>query len=403
MRSLVLTAISAAALIGAATANAQYEDKLVVKPTGRILLDGAVYSPDGALYEDRDADGNIISEGPHFSDGVAVPDIRMGAKASYGHWQAKIDVGYGYQKLGFKDVYIQYNFNPENYLRGGYFVHQFGLNAATSSSMKPAMEAPTTDDFFKATGRNVGIEYVHDKDDFFAGVSAIIDGTSMSKPANEQGKVSVGGLTRLVYRPLHKEGAVAQVGMSLWYQSALHSIEDDGETSQGYFNYSANFPTRVNKIGMLDAHVGDAKGVFKMSPEILFAYERFAVEGQYYYMNISRRSGLANYRAQGGYAFLRGILIGGNYGYSHGDAGLATPGPKSLEMIVGYNYTDASCSKADVFGGRSNDYSVTLNYYINKYMLARLRYSYTDVRDSEVLGFHKCHVNTIQARLQILF
>ena len=36
-------------------------------------------------------------------------------------------------------------------------------------------------------------------------------------------------------------------------------------------------------------------------------------------------------------------------------------------------------------------------------MLARLRYSYTDLRDSEVLGFNNCHVNTIQARLQILF
>ncbi len=46
---------------------------------------------------------------------------------------------------------------------------------------------------------------------------------------------------------------------------------------------------------------------------------------------------------------------------------------------------------------------MTLNYYINKYILARLRYSYTDVRDSEVLDFNKCHVNTVQARLQILF
>lgn len=403
MRTLVLTALSAVALLGATSAQAQYENKIKVQPTGRILLDGAVYAPDGPLYEDRDAEGQVVSAGPSFADGVALPDIRMGAKVSYGHWQAKIDVGYGYQKLGFKDVYIQYNINPENYLRGGYFVHQFGLNAATSSSMKPAMEAASTDDFFKATGRNVGLEFVHDKDQFFTGVSAIVDGTSMSKPANEQGKVSVGGLTRLVYRPLRQEGLIAQVGMSLWYQSALHSIGDNGETSEGYFNYSANFPTRVNKIGMLDAHIGDAKGVFKLSPELVLAYDRVALEGQYYYMNIARHGDLASYKAQGVYGYLRGLLAGNSYGYSHGDAGLATPAPKSLELILGYNYTDASCHKAGIYGGRSNDYSVTLNYYINKYMLARLRYSYTDVRDSEVLGFHKCHVNTIQARLQILF
>ena len=218
-----MTALLAVALLGASSVNAQYENKIKIQPTGRILLDGAIYLPDGELYQTTDADGNTIS-GPRFDDGAALPDIRMGAKVSYGHWQAKIDVGYGYQKLGFKDVYIQYNIDPSNYLRGGYFVHQFGLNAATSSSMKPAMEAPTTDDFFKATGRNVGVEYVHDKDQFFTGVSAIIDGTSMTKPANEQGKVSVGGITRLVWRPLRQEGLVAQVGTSFWYQSAVRTL-----------------------------------------------------------------------------------------------------------------------------------------------------------------------------------
>ncbi len=397
-----MTALLAVALLGASSVNAQYENKIKIQPTGRILLDGAIYLPDGELYQTTDADGNTIS-GPRFDDGAALPDIRMGAKVSYGHWQAKIDVGYGYQKLGFKDVYIQYNIDPSNYLRGGYFVHQFGLNAATSSSMKPAMEAPTTDDFFKATGRNVGVEYVHDKDQFFTGVSAIIDGTSMTKPANEQGKVSVGGITRLVWRPLRQEGLVAQVGTSFWYQSALHTLEENGEPSKGFFNYTANFPTRVNKIGMLDAYVSGAKSVFKFSPEVVMAYDRVALEGQYYYMNIARSGNLANYRAQGAYGMLRGLLIGSAYGYSHGDAGLATPAPKSLEMIVGYNYTDASCSKAEIYGGRTNDYSVTLNYYINKYMLARLRYSYTDVRNSSKLDYHKCHVNTIQARVQFIF
>lgn len=371
-----------------ATASAQDEEpKLTIKPTGRILLDGAIYCPDG--------DG--------FADGAALPDIRMGAKVGYGNWGAKIDVGYGFGKISMKDVYIQYNFNENNLLRAGYFVHQFGLNAATSSSMKPAMESATTDDFFKATGRNVGVEFVHDKDQFFTGVSAIIDGTSMSKPANEQGKVSVGGVTRLVWRPLREEGSIAQVGMSLWYQSALHGLAENGSVTEGYFNYSANFPTRVDKIGMLNAHIGDAKGVFKLSPEVVAAYGRVAIEGQYYYMNIARRNNLESYRAQGAYGLFRSLLIGSAYGYSHGDAGLATPAPKSLELIVGYNYTDASCHKAGIYGGRTNDYSVTLNYYINKYILARLRYSYTDVRDSEVLDFNKCHVNTVQARLQILF
>lgn len=363
-------------------------DKLTVTPAGRILLDGACYSPEG--------DG--------LNAGVALPDIRFGAKVSYGKWAAKIDVGFGYGKVGMKDVYIQYSFNESNLLRGGYFVHQFGLNAATSSSMKPAMEAPTTDDFFHATGRNLGLMYVYDRGKFFAGVSAIIAGTSLTTPANEQGKTSYGGATRLVFRPFHSTGLIAQAGISGWVQSALHKAvtEDDHySVGNGYFDFGANFPTRVCKTKMLGADVTDARSVVKFTPELLVAKGRVALEGQYYYMNVSRKGDLKSYKASGAYGLLRGILIGGDYGYSHADAGLATPGPKTLELVAGYNYTDGSCHEAGIYGGRSNDASVTLNYYINKYMIARLRYCYTNVFDSDVTPDR--HVNIIQARIQIKF
>lgn len=365
------------------------EPKLTVKPTGRVLMDGAVYLPDG--------DG--------LADGAALPDIRMGVKASYGKWSGKIDAGYSFNKLSMKDVYIQYSFDPANYLRAGYFVHQFGLNAATSSSMKPQMEAATTDTYFNATGRNIGVEYVHDRGQAFLSFSGIVAGTSMTSPSNDQEKVSVGALNRAVWRPFHETGRVAQVGISLWYQSALHKkdVNDDGETvaSPGYFNWSAGFPTRVSKEGMLGADVTYAKGVFKLSPEWLLMKGRIACEGQYYFMNVARRSGYESYRAQGVYGLLRGILIGSDYGYSHGDAGLATPGKGTLEMVLGYNYTDGNQGRSGIHGGISNDASMTLNYYFNQYVIGRLRYSYTDVRSSDVQR-HR-HVNAIQARLQIIF
>lgn len=363
--------------------------KITITPTGRVLMDGAFYMPGG--------DG--------LNAGVALPDIRLGAKINYGNWDAKVDIGYGFGKISMKDVYIQYKFNESNLLRAGYFVHQFGLNAAASSSMKPAMEAPITDNFFQATGRNIGIMYVYDKDKFFAGVSAIIAGTSMTTPSNEQGKASYGGLTRLVYRPWRDTGFIGQIGISGWIQSALHkkSVNEDGVEvpSVGYFDYSATFPTRVCKTNMIGADITNARNVFKLSPEIVLAKGRLALEGQYYYMNVARKDGLKSYKASGVYGLLRGIVVGGDYGYSHADAGLATSAPKSLEVVLGYNYTDATCVDAGIYGGRTNDASVTFNYYINKYMIARLRYSYTNVNGSDVM--HDRHVNTIQARLQIKF
>lgn len=395
MKTLRFVAMTALAMTACAFQTATAQDdkpKFSFKPSGRILVDGALFAPTG--------DG--------FADGFQLTDIRLGGKATYGNWQAKIDIGYSLGKIGMKDVYIQYDFNKHNFIRGGYFVHQFGYQAATSSSFKTAMEAPVTDTYFNATGRNLGIMYVHDKDAFFAGVSAIV-GSKISDPSSNYGKVSAGGITRLVWRPIRSEGNLVQVGISAWYQSANYpkeSYEVDGVThyraGQPSFALSAQFPTRVDKVDMLSTTVSDARSQFKLSPELALSTGRFALEAQYYYMNINRKNGLKHYQAQGAYGQLRCLLLGDRqYGYSSVDAGVALPSPKTLELVLGYNYTNGNYRQAGINAGINNDYSVTLNYYINKYMLCRLNWTYANVRDSEVM--FKRHVNIIQARLQFKF
>lgn len=70
------------------------------------------------------------------------------------------------------------------------------------------------------------------------------------------------------------------------------------------------------------------------------------------------------------------------------DGGLATPAPKSLELVLSYNYTTLTSPKADIWGGRLNDVSATVNYYINKYMISgsamptRIAGTQTSVRKS---------------------
>ena len=72
MKNFAITTIASAAIMlaTAMTMQAQeQETKFSIKPTGRMLLDGAVYMPDG--------DG--------FSDGVAMPDIAWGQKSATGN------------------------------------------------------------------------------------------------------------------------------------------------------------------------------------------------------------------------------------------------------------------------------------------------------------------------------
>lgn len=389
MKKIFTVAMSVAMASGIAFA--QEDAKLTINPTGRILVDAASYlGGNSGLSDESDADKKFV-------DGVAIPDLRLGVKASYGKWKGKIDVGFGYGKVGLKDVYVEYDFNQVDLLRGGYFVPQFGLNSETSSSMKPEYEEPSSNEFFNANPRLLALMWLHNKGKFFAATSLFAEAAAMTENATEMGKQAWGASTRVAYRTHDSGSDVVQVGLSLNYSTP----NADDHTA---FIYSANFPSRVSKVTDLKAEITDAKGLFKLSPELLILKGRFALESQYYFMNVARKHGLDSYQAHGAYGMVRTILFGSDYSYSSSACGMGTPAAKSLELVAGYNWTNANDRKAGIMGGLSNDANVTLNYYINNWMLCRLRYSYTNVRERMVEGLLPSrHVNTIEARLQIIF
>lgn len=390
---LYLLSVAALCMSGPSIAAAEAETaaeaeqpRFSIKPTARLLADGAVYAPDGQ----------------GFTDGVTLSDIAVGVTAGYGKWSGRVDLGFGYFKFAMKDVYVQYKFNDRHLLRLGYFIQQFGLQAAYSKSMKPTFETPVSDSYMGATPRELGLMYNMSLPCYFMGLSATF-GTIGDLSAEKVTRPQIGTLGRFVWRPVAREGAVAQVGVSAWYQSPLYKRSN--EDGKGSFNFSANYPTRVAKVKMLGATLQHAGNQLLVTPELLLSYKRFALQSQYYYMNVRRHRGLPAYEAQGAYVWLHCLLLGdSSYKYAPSVAGLATPGPKTLEVVAGYDYTNGS--HKDVHGGISNDVHVSFNYYINKYLLARLGWRYAMARDSQALmadfgGRH--HVNIIQARIQFRF
>lgn len=130
-------------------------------------------------------------------------------------------------------------------------------------------------------------------------------------------------------------------------------------------------------------------------------YGRVALESQYFFMQVNRRQSLPAYRAYGAYASLRGIILGRDYTYNMGLAGIDTPRKGSLEAVACYNYTSLSDIGASILGGRVNDVSVGLNYYFNRYIIGKVRYSYTHAWDRP--GMPRTDFNAFQVRLQMIF
>lgn len=374
--------MAAALVMGfAAAANAQ-ENKLVVKPSGRILMDAAFLNSSNKTVDEQCVDG------------VNVPDIRIGMKVSYGKWEGKADIGYARGSVSPKDIFIQYNFNKQNFLRGGYFVHQFGYQSATSSSFKVSMEEPETHSAFGVGGRLVGLMYEHSDDKFMGTGSIYTDAQSFKKQTNQTGYQGTGFLTRLVYHPLIEKGNLFHVGIGLNYELAAENRSN--------MEFKAPYPVRVAGINAIGAKITDAKSDFKFSGELMAAKGHVGIEGQYIFMNVDRKGDAKSYNAWGAYGNLR-FLLNNEYEYVKNDAGIATPAPKSWELVAAYNYTDMNDAKAGFHGGKLSDWALTMNYYINKYMIWRVSGHVVRAGESDYSGFNKNTFRVIETRLQFKF
>lgn len=374
--------MAAALVMGfAAAANAQ-ENKLVVKPSGRILMDAAFLNSSNKAVDEQCVDG------------VNVPDIRIGMKVSYGKWEGKADIGYARGSVSPKDIFIQYNFNKQNFLRGGYFVHQFGYQSATSSSFKVSMEEPETHSAFGVGGRLVGLMYEHSDNKFMGTGSVYTDAQSFKKQTNHTGYQGSGFLTRLVYHPLIEKGNLFHVGIGLNYELAAENRSN--------MEFKAPYPIRVAGINAIGAKITDAKNDFKFSGELMAAKGHVGIEGQYIFMNVDRKGDAKSYNAWGAYGNLR-FLLNNEYEYVKNDAGIATPAPKSWELVAAYNYTDMNDAKAGFHGGKLSDWALTMNYYINKYMIWRVSGHIVRAGESDYSGFNKNTFRVIETRIQFKF
>ena len=364
------------------TSNAQDEPKLVVKPSGRILFDAAYVN---AQHQDD-----------QLNSGVGTPDMRVGVGFSYDRWKGKIDMGYAYGKVNMKDVFLQYDFDSHNFIRGGYFIHQYGYQSCTSSSFKETMEEPQSNAVFN-NDRMMGLMYEHTTDKVLATASVVVETDAMKQTTDASGKQAPGAMTRLVYHPSIERGNIFHVGISGGVEGARYSSTDSLNHKQ--FTLATRWPMRVAKVNAQQALVTDAKVMYKFSPEVLYSVGRFAFIGQYFWNRITRDNGQPSFTGNGAYVTLRGLIKGQNYSYTKTDGGIATPDPGAMELCLQYNYT--SLSNAGIQGGNLHDLALCYNYYVNKYMIWRVRASYTQVTNRS--GYEDNKVSIFESRLQVKF
>lgn len=369
-------------LVPSLLVSAQTKSEFTIKPSGRFYYEGA----------------GFIKDETKLSSGTTINDVRIGLKANYKKWDAKVDLGFAKGKVSPKDIFLQYNLDNSSYLRAGHFAEPFGIDHMESSANIKFITANASS-FSFSPGRSLGVEYIGWKDQWWIAGGLFGDKNAMS--GQKKGSTGFGATSRFVYNPFTAEGKILHFGLAGSIRRADANGIEDNVGSPREFNLSTAILSNVDKTKALYANITNANIQAKYAFEFLGASGPLLLQSEYFHTNIKRKNDLTSYIAQGFYAQVGVLAIGGNYRYSKSWARFASPSPGALEFAVRYNYTDLNRKDAGIEGGRINDWSFATNYYINKYVTVKLNYTGMKLGKGSPLDGETLH--SIQGRLQVVF
>lgn len=359
--------------------------KLSITPTGRLAMDVAVY----------DEDKTTLSNGAAFSD------IRLGFDVFYKKWSATIDMGFANNKLSPKDIFLQYKINNNSHLTAGHIPEPFGLDAMEGASNLRFFTGSASTEAF-APGRKIGIEYTYYNSYLWTSTGFFGDGEGMN--GETEGDDGYAVTSRLIFNPLQNKGAIFHIGLAGSFRKAdANGIDEttNKEKSKSII-YGSPLLTQVKKKDFLNAEITHADYQAKYAIELIAAYGPVALQGEYFYTNVKRKQDFTSYQASGAYAQISYILLGEKQTYASSVARLGRLRPKDLELVIRYNYTDLDCKHAEIFGGKISDWSLALNYQLNKYIAFKLNYSNIKLGKFTPLAAGE-RINLFQARALFVF
>lgn len=331
---------------------------------GRVFFDGGLFTGDS------------------LTSSFQVNDVRLGALVRFQeHWEAKIELGYGETKIALKDIYIDYS-SGNHSLRLGHYFEPFG-NARVGTCNYRFMTNAVSD---KTLGnkRKLGLSYSYNQKwlNVMAGVFSEGD-IEQSDPLNQGYSLA----TKVVGRPLMEDKKLIHIGIAPRFNSSSKEVS---------FNAGAPTDLLSKKDNTLaEVRLDRAINQWKLDLELILLYNKWYFQGQYFRTHLNR-SAPQNYNAEGGYVQAGYMILGAKHNYNPQTGMIGNPAPQSLEILA--RYDQVSLNDRNIRGGGLSDISLGMNYFINKFVVARINYIYV-MPDRSALTDRK-DFNIFQARVQ---
>ena len=336
---------------------------------GRVFFDG----------------GYFINDPQDLKNSFQVNDVRLGARIRFlEDWEAKIELGYGDNKISFKDVYLDYKIGT-HLLRLGYYYEPFGNSRVGTANFRFMTSA--TADKVLGNSRKLGLSYIYDYRwfNFMGGIFS--DGDIQKSKSVDQG-YSIAA--KVVGRPLMSDKKLIHIGVAPRFSSSADQVRFSGGMPTDLLDKSDNV--------FADAKVSQVINQWKLDLELILLYNKWYFQGQYF-LNHVNRYGIENYNGKGGYVQAGYMILGEKHNYNAATGMIVNPAPKSLELLC--RYDQVNLNDAGIQGGRLSDITVGLNYFLNKYVAAKLNYSRVMPGNTSPMGGED--FDLIHARIQLSF
>lgn len=321
-----------------------------------------------------------------------VEDLRVGFKATYFQYELKADIGLGGGKVAIKDLLFQYHFKNSILSFGnGYEAYSMDMLISTVD-LRFHQSASSVLAF--TNSRKLGVTY-----HFYTPACYLSTGVYTHNDINKIGsdqKNAFVSTTRVVWRRTHNN-RLFHFGGAFSFRSKevnkdvdpVGSVSSDGVTSMFPFPL---LKTNIDQVGT------ELKEVF----EALYTAPHFMFQAEYFLNRFNRTIG-ESYRPHGGYIQGGYLLKGRGFAY---DSMYGIPGrpltPCAIELVARFNYTNLNDTHAGIFGGEEADFSLGVNFYLNKYFGVKLNGSYVLVGD-HCNSFYSKNLFLGQIRMQYIF
>ncbi|RKY18144.1 MAG: porin [Planctomycetota bacterium] len=352
---------------------------------GRLLLDAAGFK------EGKSDLGN----------GTEVRRMRMKMDGTIDRvWGYKMEVNYGAGGgSDITDAWVKYGGWESSDVLVGHQKVTFSQQNLTSSNWQLFQERSLPHAFIDSGAlgsRRLGVAGSSWGDQYYASAGLFGEGLDDDGKNNEDW----GASARVVVAPIRNEDQVLAVGASVYVRDL---------SSNSNLRFSSRPESHIAGTKLVDTGIiTGADEVTMADAELTMINGRFHAEAEYFDVSVGRSGGMSSAKFDGYYAQAGWFLTDDTRAFSMKGAkfGRVKPKGENGAWELAARISSIDLSHRDIRGGREDNMTFGLNWWINPSMAMRFNYVYIHARETAeklALASSSEHAGAFQVRLQVVF